>query len=206
MNPLYIVIILVILAIIAEGIFQLNRRYKRGLIQNKLMQLLMNGYFKEFEDYADSFEVKTNIKPFNLEYIKMNEAIMRNDSAKLEKSFNKLLNMKMNDEQREEVYLNCFNHYIDKNDSKKARQFKDLLIRNSKKDSLKTCVQRVYDVKIEHESKYLDEMLKELENNTVNKATHYLLIAEMYKNKNDNENSAKYYNLYNEYMESKSNS
>ena len=49
-------------------------------------------------------------------------------------------------------------------------------------------------------------MLKELENHTVNKATHYLLIAEMYKNKNDNENSAKYYNLYNEYMESKSNS
>ena len=63
---------------------------------------------------------------------------------------------------REEVYLNCFNHYIDKNDSKKARQFKDLLIRNSKKDSLKTYVQRVYDVKIEHESKYLDEMLKDV--------------------------------------------
>lgn len=57
-----------------------------------------------------------------------------------------------------------------------------------------------------HESKYLDEMLNDLENNTVNKATHYLLIAEMYKNKNDNENSAKYYKLYNEYMESKSNS
>ena len=49
-------------------------------------------------------------------------------------------------------------------------------------------------------------MLKELENNNINKATHYLLIAEMYKNKNDNENSAKYYNLYNEYMKSKSNS
>ena len=119
MKPLYIVIILVILAIIAEGIYQLNRRYKRGLIQNKLMQLLMNGDFKEFEEYADSFEVKTNIKPFNLEYIKMN------------------------DEQREEVYLNCFNHYIDKNDSKKARQFKNLLIKNSKKDSLKTYVQKV---------------------------------------------------------------
>lgn len=100
MKPLYIVIILVILAIIAEGIYQLNRRYKRGLIQNKLMQLLINGDFKEFEEYADSFEVKTNIKPFNLEYIKMNEAIMLNDSAKLEKSFNKLLNMKMNDEQK----------------------------------------------------------------------------------------------------------
>ena len=114
--------------------------------------------------------------------------------------------MKMNDEQMEEVYLNCFNNYIDKNDSKKARQFKNLLIKNSKKDSLKTYVQRVYDVKIEHEYKYLDEMLKELENHTVNKATHYLLIAEMYKNKNDNENSAKYYKLYNEYMESKSNS
>ena len=206
MKPLYIVIILIIIAIIAEGIYQLNRRYKRGLIQNKLMQLLMNGNFKEFEEYADSFEVKTNIKPFNLEYIKMNEAIMLNDSKKLENSFKKLLDMKMSDEQKEEVYLNCFNHYIDTNASKRAEQFKDYLIKNSKNSSLKTYVQRVYDVKIEHSFKYLEEMLKELENNNINKATHYLLIAEMYKNKNDNENSTKYYNLYNEYMKSKSNS
>lgn len=203
MKPLYIVIILVVIAMIVEGIYQLNRRYKRGLIQNKLMQLLMNGSFKEFEEYADSFEVKTNVKPFNLEYIKMNAAIMQSDSNKLEKSFNKLLNMKMNDEQREEVYLNCFNHYIDKNDSKKARQFKELLIKNSRNSSLKTYVQRVYDVKIEHSFKYLDEMLNELSNKDINKATHYLLIAEMYKNKNDNEKAAEYYNLYNEYMESK---
>ncbi|MGN1406251.1 MAG: hypothetical protein ACI4WM_08250 [Erysipelotrichaceae bacterium] len=203
MKPLYIVIILVVIAMIVEGVYQLNRRYKRGLIQNKLMQLLMNGSFKEFEEYADSFEVKTNVKPFNLEYIKMNAAIMQGDSNKLEKSFNKLLNMKMNDEQREEVYLNCFNHYIDKNDSKKARQFKELLIKNSRNSSLKTYVQRVYDVKIEHSFKYLDEMLNELSNKDINKATHYLLIAEMYKNKNDNEKAAEYYNLYNEYMESK---
>lgn len=162
----------------------------------------MTGKFKEFDEYVETREVKRALPPFNIEYIKMNAAIMANNGKKFEKSLENLTSKKLNDKQKREVYLNGFNYYIDKNDKKNSQKYKNLLLNISGIDSdLVKYVNRLYDIKVEKKSDCLKELLSELESNEVkNKASHYLLVAEIYKNLNDDSNYKKYIELYQEIM------
>ena len=103
---------------------------------------------------------------------------------------------------KREVYLNGFNYYIDNNDKKNSQKYKNLLLSVSGIDSnLVKYVNRLYDIKVEKKSDSLKELLNELESNEVkNKASHYLLIAEIYKNLNDDSNYKKYIEMYQEIM------
>lgn len=197
-----IIVILLLIFLAAEGVYQLYRRNIKNLVEQKLMSLVMTGKFKEFDEYVETTEVKRALPSFNVEYIKMNAAIMANNGKKFEKSLEALTSRKLNDKQKREVYLNGFNYYIDKNDKKNSQKYKNLLLSVSGIDSnLVKYVNRLYDIKVEKKSDSLQELLSELESNEVkNKASHYLLIAEIYKNLNDDSNYKKYIEMYQEIM------
>lgn len=197
-----IIVILLLIFLVAEGVYQLYRKNVKNLVEQKLMSLVMTGKFKEFDEYVETREVKRALPPFNIEYIKMNAAIMANNGKKFEKSLENLTSKKLNDKQKREVYLNGFNYYIDKNDKKNSQKYKNLLLNISGIDSdLVKYVNRLYDIKVEKKSDCLNELLSELESNEVkNKASHYLLVAEIYKNLNDDSNYKKYIELYQEIM------
>lgn len=181
-----------------EVFYQKYRKYARTVVEKNLMGLIINGRFAEFDSYIETKEVKKSIPSFNIEYIKMSAAIMQNDSKKIEKSLEKLKGMKMKEVQKSEVYLNGFNYYIDKNDAKRASEYKDLLLGSTKEESKIKYVNCLYDVKINKSSKYLEEMLNEIENEDNVAPTSHLLIAEMYKNIEDTKNEKKYRNMYEE--------
>lgn len=182
-----ITIVLVVFAVVLffEMAFILLQKSKRDKIQQKLMELFLSGKFKEFDEYVNSQEVIRNVPPYNREYIKMNAAIAQNSDKKIEKALETILKVKMNDIQKEEVYLNGFHYYIDKEDKNKANAYRKLLLDITKSEEQKVYVERLFDIKINKSSVYLDEMLKEVECLPKSKkATAYLMISEMYKNAN----------------------
>lgn len=197
-----IIIILCIVCLLAEGIYQLYKRNIKNLVEQKLISLVMTGKFKEFDTYVESKEVKQALPSFNIEYIKMNAAIMENNSSKIEKALSNLIDKKMNDKQKKEVYLNGFNYYIDKNDRANATKYKNMLAGISSIDAAtKNYVNRLYEIKIEKKADCLNSLLNEVNNGTVNNsASHYLLIAEAYKNIGDNKNYKLYISKYQELM------
>lgn len=182
-----ITIVLVVFAgvLFFEMAFILLQKSKRDKIQQKLMELFLSGKFKEFDEYVNSQEVIRNVPPYNREYIKMNAAIAQNSDKKIEKALEAILKVKMNDIQKEEVYLNGFHYYIDKEDKNKANAYRKLLLDITKSEEQKVYVERLFNIKINKSATYLDEMLKEVEYLPKSKkATAYLMISEMYKNVN----------------------
>lgn len=196
MKTLIIIGILLAVALLVEGIYQKYRKYARSVVEKNLMGLIINGKFDEFDSYVESKEVKSSIPTFNIEYIKMNAAIMQNNSKKIEESLETLRGMKMKEAQKCEVYLNGFNYYIDKNDAKKASEYKKLFLNVTKDQNKIKYVNYLYDAKINKSNKYLDEMLKDVESGNKVEPTSYLIIAEMYKNIKDIKNENKYRKMY----------
>jgi len=195
MNFIYVVVILLLIALVAEGIYQYYRRNKRNAIEKKLMTYLYNRKFNDFYSYLKSKEVVGNLHPFNIEYLKMNAAIIENDGSKIEQSLKTLKDMKLKDGQKREIYFNGFNYYIDIDNKTQSKVYKDLCLEVEKDPIRIEYINRLYDIKIEKSTKYLDELLKEVSSENIN-PTLYLLIAETYKNLNDSVNENKYRNLY----------
>lgn len=193
----WIVIAMLAFALIVEGVYAKKRRKKRNELESKAATLMMQGKFKELYSFLNSDEALKGLTKFYRAYLKMNGSIMDGNDSLIEQSLNEIKEVKMNKQQKVEVYLNAFNYYVDKEEKEKVDHYKELLLKNVNDSQTLTYIERLYDTKILKNDKHLNEILDELNSqNKVNKITDYLLLVEIYKNLGDKDNADKYNNLY----------
>ena len=92
--------------------------------------------------------------------------------------------MPLTTSQKENYYMKAFNFFIGLKDKKNSKKYLDL-INELPNDRMKAEANRVYNIYILKNDKYLKELLEELEN----------IISIIYKNKHDLENAKKYEEL-----------
>ena len=188
---------MLVLALVVEGVYAKRKNNKRSELENKAATLMMQGNFKELYSFLNSTEALKGLSKYNRAYLKMNGSIMDGNDSLIEQSLNEIQEVKMNKQQKTEVYFNAFNYYIDKDLKEKVDYYKELLLKNVKDSQTLNYIDRLYDTKILKSDKYLNEILEELSSkNKVNKITDYLLLVEIYKNLGDTQNANKYNDLY----------
>lgn len=120
MSSLYILLVVIIIVVILG--FDLFVKKQRKSLINKLVKLLINKKFKEFDELIDSNQVRRLIPFFNLKLLEFNAAILRKNEEEARKVFDSLQNRKMLKRQMLEFYGKALNYFIQEKDEMRARE------------------------------------------------------------------------------------
>ena len=154
-----------------------------------------NQAFDELDRLLDRTIVKFVFMPFHLEYVKLNEAMIRGRKEQIERQFKRLLKLKLTEKQKQIVYVNGFNYYLSENDGKKVKQFYRL-VNTLKEEEIIQSTRISYDIFHEKGYTYLDEVLENYKHCAdEEKYVNEFLLSVMYKNKGDHEKAAYYEEL-----------
>ena len=171
-----------IIIVVALVMFTIINTLKTRTYKN-LVSYLQQGKIKEFNQKIDSRSVKLLFPKSSLLDLKFNAAIVEQDKKAAITS------------QKENYYMKAFNFFIGLKDKKNSKKYLDL-INELPNDRMKAEANRVYNIYILKNDKYLKELLEELENmEDRQKGVNEYLISIIYKNKHDLENAKKYEEL-----------
>ena len=168
-----ILVAFMILLIVGQPVaqFLLKKRY-----QNKIYACFKYRDYEGLENILNNKTVKFTFTPFNIEYCRL-------------KQFDVLLDMKLNEHQKQDVCLNGFNYYLSVNDQKRTDKFYKLS-KSLKNEEIKKNIDISYNILFEKGYTYLDDILQLYENCTEEeKYINEYLLSIMYKNKGDYERS-----------------
>ncbi len=175
--------------------------FEGRILAEKLSILLMEHNYDEFDRLAGSKQSKRYIKPFTLNFLLLNSAIIRDNKKSVLNMFNDLCKADMNQAQKSAVYSRVFYYWIANKDNKSAADVYERFAKKS--NAIPDRMRYVYDVYCKKGFHYIEEIeeklpiLKEEE-----KYEYYALLADMYKNKGDEINSKKYSRLIEEIVNS----
>lgn len=192
-----ILIMIMFFIIIGEMIAQhlLKQHY-----QNIIFENLRKKDFDKVEELLNKKIIKFLFPPFNIEYCRLNEAFIKKDKSKIDEQFDILLKMRLNETQKQDLYLNGFNYYLSQNNKKRVEAFYKLA-QELKNETVKNSMHISYDILCNNGYKYLDEVLKAYENCPIEeKYMNEILLSIMYKNKGDLEKANYYEKLAGEHL------
>ena len=174
--------ILVLVTILIFALICLIARVIRDKMLDKILDLLNNRHFAEFDDFMERKTVKLFFDPFNIDYIKLNSYFLRNDDKKIDEIFRRLDEVRISSHQRDEVELEAFNYYLSKNNIERIDHYYNK-IQSSKSNKLKKQIDRLYSIYVKKEAKYLNELIEETNKmDDKYKSANELLIAAIYGN------------------------
>ena len=183
-----------IIIVVALVMFTIINTLKTRTYKN-LVSYLQQGKIKEFNQKIDSRSVKLLFPKSSLLDLKFNAAIVEQDKKAAIKYLEELCEMPLTTSQKENYYMKAFNFFIGLKDKKNSKKYLDL-INELPNDRMKAEANRVYNIYILKNDKYLKELLEELENmEDHQKGVNEYLISIIYKNKHDLENAKKYEEL-----------
>ena len=108
----------------------------------------------------------------------------------IDRQFDTLLDMRLSEHQKQDVYVNGFNYYLSVSDSKRIEKFYKLS-KTLKNEDVKKNVEMSYNILFEKDYKYLDEVLQLYEHCAdEEKYINEYLLSVMYKNKGDHDKAA----------------
>ena len=96
----YILVAAVLIMAFASAIIP---KIMRNRYQNKFLELFKQGEFDQLDELLNKSIVKYLFMPFNLEYIRLNIALIKEDSVAIDKQIDLLTSMKMTEKQKEDV-------------------------------------------------------------------------------------------------------
>ena len=204
MNEKIFMCILIIVILILTGIEMyksiLFNKHKKKVV-NKLLNLVVATKFDEFYEYIASDEVLEVIETYNINFLKLNIAQITENSKDFDSILAEFDNIKMTQKQKVELYLKAFSYYADIENKIKSRKYKNLILETSQDETQKIFVNRLYNIKIQKEAIYLDEIIEETNNLPEEKrGQNEYLISCMYHNLNDSQNEKKYMDLFKTHM------
>lgn len=167
----------------------------KNIYSKKLTTLLMNRDFDGFDALVDKKIVTWSINPFNIDYMKLNKALMKNDPKEIDEAFKVFDSRKLNDKQKEAVYYNGFYYYMaQENKPLTTKYVKELLKMEKLPEEAKEDIRVSYDININGSYNLLDDTLKKLKDEKDPQLiTKYeLMIAKMYANKGDDAKAKEY--------------
>lgn len=180
----------VVLIFGADIVYTMNSKKKSADLLQQLNTLLANEEYEEFEKLIDTPEVKKSFTAYNVAFMKLNKAMMKNNPSEITQAFANF-NIKMNPVQRETVLKRAFYYYIGVKDFKRTEHYYNLLKDMNVKDQVTLDI--MYDTYVNKGYRYLEEVLNNYERlSEEDQAPYIALIADMYKNKGDNEKAKEF--------------
>lgn len=164
----------------------------RKNLMNELADLMMTGKFAEFDEKINLRKTRRLIRPFNLDYMKLNCAIMKGDQEAVEKCFDRFDQVRLNTEQKSAVYMRGFYYYLTLEDLKKTELYYKKMAENRVEDCNEE-IERLYDTYVLGGIKYLrqtEEALKQASENE--KPALEALLVKLYENKGDSKLAEEY--------------
>ena len=185
-------IILVILILFALSIVIPKRL--RSRLAGELSSCLMTRDFDRFDRLIEKRSVQFVFDPFNIDFMKLNAALVKQDPAEIDRRFADFDQCRLNDKQKEAVYYNAFYYYVARSDIAKVRLYGNRLLNLATcSEALKAETQKDYAVMIDHSYADLDEDLAKLDQlEGEEKAKAEFLISKMFENKGDSQQAKLY--------------
>ena len=172
----------------------------REIELNQMLDLLNAKKYDEFDKLVESKLVKVVFDPFNIDYIKLNSYMLRNDESLIDKGFKRFDEVRLNKRQKDDVEMKAFSYYLSKGNNLKATEYYNR-INDSQTNKMKKEVDRLYSIYIKKESRYLEELLREVEQiDEKYRSADELLIAAMYSNLGDKKKEKEYRDLAESHM------
>ncbi|MBR0385108.1 MAG: hypothetical protein IJI05_01005 [Erysipelotrichaceae bacterium] len=194
-------IVLIVLAALSF-VYEIAMSWMGKKYVNQLADLLVAGKYDEFEALTEKRAVKASVAPFNLDYIKLNSYLMRNDKEKIVKAFDDFRNKRLNKAQKVEVLSSGFNYFASNNDAERTEYYHDEINKLPENEGLKKQVNLLYDIIYLKKTDMLDELLAETEElEEVLRGSNEYLIAQIYENLGDTKKNKEYLKLAEKHMQ-----
>lgn len=193
-------LIFILLCLCIASSMALIRMYFKRRRYDLLINTLKQKDFEKLDKLLSSKVTQFFLAPFNIDYLRLNSAIMRNDKEMIAKCFEEFDRHRLNKKQKEEVYMKGFNYFIYEKDYDNAKKYLDK-VNTLDNEKMKQEAECIYDVYALKGYKYLDFLLEETEKlDDIYKGVNEFLISMMYKNKGDDTLSQKYNELSKKHM------
>ena len=188
-NNIMIVLIIVVSVIVLYLIYTV---FKGNSLAEKLAILIANKQYKEFDELSASKQAIKYIKPFNLDYLKLNRAIDADDEKKVKKLLDDFKNVHMNNRQKSVLYSRAFFYYVVKGQYKDAEQYYNNLV-SINGIKIPDRINYIFDTYCKKSYSYIEEIESKLDKANENeKMEYYALLADMYMNKKDPKKAEEY--------------
>ncbi|MFV0254999.1 MAG: hypothetical protein ACK5G7_02590 [Erysipelotrichaceae bacterium] len=189
MNTITLTIVLTIIGILVLYCFYHFTKKKQ---LNKMVSALKNTDFDSFFETANAKITRYVFPKFNLEYLKLNALILKQDTKAIEKAFNEMFKLKMTPPQKEDIYMKAFNYYVGLENKRKTKEL-ITTIETFDNEEMKKEARTIYDIFILKKANYIEEMEQELANDDLaSKGINEYLLSVQYRNIKD-EKKAKHY-------------
>lgn len=178
---LLIIIFTVLCLVITKGI----KHYKF----KQLLSCLNQNDFEKFFSLADSRLTKLLFQPYNLEYLKLNALLMKQDAKAIDTQFDKLLRFKLTKIQKADLLSKAFSYYLKMTNKQKCQSLlKEIQMLDD--PSLTKEAQKMYAIILEGNTNYIQETEEKLRTANKEEKTYLsYLLAIQYKNLKDKQKS-----------------
>ncbi|MBQ1482350.1 MAG: hypothetical protein IIZ28_02140 [Erysipelotrichaceae bacterium] len=198
MDPkIMIAVVAVIFA--ADMGWQMFQNKKRNELFDRLSSFLAKKEYDAFDELIDSPQTRKLFPAFNIAFLKLNEAMLKEDREAVDRAFGQF-DVRMNGVQKEALYKKGFYYYLGLEDRTKTRVYYDLLKGLKVRDE--QMIDVMYDTYIDKGYGHIDE-IKALadQGSEEQKMPYYALLADMYRNKGEEDTAKEYEKKVSEYTE-----
>lgn len=191
MNPIIIAVLVLIFLVINFG-----RKTLTKVISSKLTDYLYNGDFDNFEKLVNKWYIKYLIHPFNIDFLKLNEALMKQDSKEIDKCFETFENTTISDNQKVAIYQKAFYYYLQEDNHAKLKKYHKL-IKNLEDKTLFNSIDDIYRIVVEKDDTLLEKYEKRYADNNKDSMAVYMLYN-IYKNSGNKKKTTEFEKVFNE--------
>lgn len=193
-------IILVILFLIAALVVPYFVNKKKNKVYLEIINCIENNDDENFNRIIEDKMTRFLFVPYQIEYIKLNKAIVSAKPKEIDAAFEVFDKRRLNNKQKEDIYMKGFNYYISTENKDKAKKYHDL-IQGLDNEQMKKETNIVYDTYILKGYQYLDEIIAETEDlEDTYKGVNEFMISKMYENKGDSKMAKEYLAKAQEHM------
>ena len=179
--------------------WQMYQNKRRDDLLRQLDACLTRKDYAAFDELIESDKVRKSFPLFNINFMKLNEAMYKEDMEEIEKAFGSF-DMRMNKVQKEALYRKGFYYYVSIEDKEKAEYYYEQLKQLNVKDQ--QTLDMMYDIYILKGYMYLDQVNERIRNLSEDEQMPYFaLLSDMYRNKGDLEKADEYEKKVSEYTE-----
>lgn len=161
----------------------------------KMVGYLESGDYTSFYNEINKKSTKFLFPKSSILDLKLNAALVQKKKKESTQLLEEICAMPLTISQKETYYMKAFNFFVGINDEKNCKKYLNL-INELPNDRMKYEANRVYNIFILKNDKYLKDLLDELDTmEDREKGVNEYLISIIYKNKKDTENQKKYEEL-----------
>lgn len=191
--PSNTIIIVVVLFVIAAVVVPLIINWKKKKVYYELLTYLENGNTSAFDEKLHSRLARFLFTPFQIEYLKLNEAILTADPKEIDPAFAVFDKRRLSTKQKEDIYMKGFNYYISVEDPKLSKKYLDL-VHTLENEQMKKETEIIYDIYIQKGHHYLQQVLEETEElDEMYRGVNEFLISKMYANMDEPKMAKEYF-------------